>query len=137
MKAIKRGFTLLELMVVVTIIAILAGFLLPNIMGEPDKARLAKSKATIAAAVTALNMYKLANFNYPSTEQGLTALVSKPAGDPPANNWNGPYLDKLPKDGWEHPLQYVNQGGKIEVYSLGRDGKPGGEGMDANVQNGD
>jgi general secretion pathway protein G len=132
------GFTLIEIMVVVVILGILAAIVVPKIMDAPDKARVAKSKQDIAAIVSALNMYKLENYNYPSTQQGLEALVAPPQGDPPARNWKpGGYLQQLPKDPWGTPYQYLNPGvhGEIDVFSLGADGKPGGDGMNADLGN--
>lgn len=133
-----RGFTLIEVLVVVVILGILAAVVVPNIMGAPDEARIAKAKQDIRQIESALQMYRLDNFNYPSTQQGLEALVSKPSGDPPANNWRpGGYLRKLPKDPWGNPYQYLSPGvhGEYDVFSLGADGKPGGEGPAADIGN--
>ncbi|MBL6751462.1 MAG: type II secretion system major pseudopilin GspG [Nevskia sp.] len=132
------GFTLIEVMVVVVILGILAAIIVPRIMDAPDKARVAKAKQDVAAIVAALNMYKLENYNYPSTQQGLEALVAPPQGDPPARNWKpGGYLQQLPKDPWGTPYQYLNPGahGEIDVFSLGADGKPGGDGVAADIGN--
>jgi general secretion pathway protein G len=133
-----RGFTLLEILVVVTIIAIMAGVVVVNVMGRPGEARQARAQQDIQAIVTALSIYKLDNFSYPSTEQGLDALVHKPAGAPEASNWKpGGYLEKLSKDPWSQPYLYVNPGqhGAIDVYSLGSDRKPGGDGEEKDIGN--
>ena len=132
------GFTLLELIVVVTILAILIGVIAPKIMDAPDKARVARAKADMSALATALQTYKLDNFNYPSTQQGLEALVKKPGGQPEAANFKqGGYLstNEVPKDPWNRPYLYVSPGqhGDFDVYTLGRDGKPGGEEYDADI----
>jgi general secretion pathway protein G len=134
----SHGFTLIEVMVVVVILGILAAIIVPRIMDAPDKARVAKAKQDIAALQSALNMYKLDNYVYPSTQQGLEALVAPPQGDPPARNWKpGGYLEHLPKDPWGNPYQYLNPGthGEIDIFSYGADGKPGGEGVNADIGN--
>lgn len=138
MKFKAAGFTLIEIMVVVVILGILAAIIVPRISDEPDKARAAKAKQDIRALEGALQLYKLDNFYYPSTQQGLEALVQKPSGDPPARNWKaGGYLGRLPKDPWGNPYQYLSPGlkGDIDIFTLGADGKPGGEGVDADVGN--
>lgn len=134
----KGGFTLLELIVVVTILAILMGVVAPRIMDAPDKARQSRAKTDMKALATALQAYKLDNFNYPSTQQGLEALVRKPSGSPEAPNWkNGGYLasTELPKDPWGRTYLYVSPGqhGDFDVYTLGADGKPGGDEYDADL----
>lgn len=134
----SRGFTLIEIMVVVVIIGILAAIVAPNIFDQPDKARIVKARQDIAAIETALNLYKLDNFVYPSTQQGLEALVAPPQGDPPARNWKpGGYLKSVPKDPWGNPYQYLSPGVKseIDIFSLGADNKPGGEGAAADIGN--
>jgi general secretion pathway protein G len=130
------GFTLIEIMVVVVILGILAAILVPNLTGKPDEARVVKAQQDIRQIESALQMYKLDNFYYPSTQQGLDALVSKPSGDPPARNWKG-YITRLPKDPWGGSYQYLNPGlkGEIDIFSLGADQKPGGEGVDADIGN--
>jgi len=133
-----RGFTLLELIVVVTILAILAGLVLPNVIGAGDDARKQRAVADLKSIATALNLYKLDNFGYPSTQQGLDALVRKPAGQPEAKNWRkGGYLQgtEVPKDPWQRIYLYVQPGqhGEFDVYSLGADGKPGGDDYDADL----
>ena len=134
------GFTLIEIMVVVVILGILAAIVVPRIMDAPDKARVAKAKQDISVLESSLNLYKLDNYNYPSTQQGLEALVTQPSGDPPARNWKaGGYIQKLPKDPWGNPYQYLAPGthGEVDVFTFGRDGKPGGDGMDADIGNWD
>jgi general secretion pathway protein G len=134
----SRGFTLIEIMVVVVIIGILAAIVAPNIFDQPDRARIVKAKQDIAAIETALNLYKLDNFVYPSTQQGLEALVAPPQGDPPARNWKpGGYLKSVPKDPWQNPYQYLSPGvkGEIDIFSLGADNKPGGEGAAGDIGN--
>lgn len=132
-----RGFTLIEILVVVVILGILAAIVVPRVMERPGEARVARAKQDIAGIVTALNLYKLDNFNYPSSEQGLDALVAKPSGQPEAAAWKGPYLDRVPKDPWNRPYQYQRPGqhGEIDVYSFGADGRPGGEGEAGDVGN--
>lgn len=128
----------MELLVVVMILGILATVVVVNVMDRPDEARIAKVKQDIRALTTALNMYRLDNFQYPSTEQGLEALVSRPAGQPPAPNWrSGGYIESLPSDPWGNEYVYLNPGvhAEIDVYSLGADGAPGGEGINADIGN--
>jgi general secretion pathway protein G len=129
----QRGFTLIEIMVVVVILGILASVVVPRIMDNPDKARVAKAKQDIRAIESALDIYKLDNFTYPGTEQGLEALVQKPSD---AANWKtGGYVKKLNKDPWGRDYQYLSPGqhGEIDIYSLGADGAPGGEGVNADI----
>lgn len=133
-----KGFTLIEIMVVVVILGILAAILVPRIADQPDKARVTKAKQDIRALEGALQLYKLDNFYYPSTQQGLEALAQKPSGEPPARNWKaGGYVPRLPKDPWGNPYQYLQPGvkGEIDIFTLGADGKPGGEGVDTDVGN--
>lgn len=131
----QRGFTLIEVMVVVVILSILAAIVVPRIMDRPDTARVTKAQADIRALESALNLYKLDNHSYPSTDQGLDALVQRPEG---VTTWKeGGYMDRLPKDPWGQPYQYLNPGthGTIDIFSLGRDAQPGGEGIDADIGN--
>jgi general secretion pathway protein G len=132
----SKGFTLIELMVVLVILGVLAAMIAPKIMDRPDEARIIAAKADIATLVQALKMYRLDNIRYPSTEQGLQALVTKPDMEPLPNNWkSGGYLEKLPKDPWGNAYVYLNPGrhGEIDVISLGADGQAGGEGKDADI----
>lgn len=131
----QQGFTLIELMVVIVILGILAGVIVPRIMDNPDKARIAKAKHDITALESALDLYRLDNYAYPDTEQGLEALVSKPSNAP---NWKeGGYIKKLKKDPWQHDYQYLSDGKDIEIYSLGADGAKGGEGVYADISSKD
>jgi general secretion pathway protein G len=133
---VNRGFTLIEIMVVVVIMGILAALVVPKLMGRTDDARITAARQDIATLMQALKLYKLDNQRYPSTEQGLQALVSKPSGGPPANGWKaGGYIDKLPKDPWGGQYQYLSPGikGEVDVFSFGADGQAGGAGNDADV----
>ncbi len=132
------GFTLVEVLVVVVILGILAAVVVPRVMDQPDRAKVVKTSTDIQALVTALNMYRLDNNQYPSTEQGLQALVQRPSGQPEARNWKaGGYIDRLPQDPWGNNYQYLNPGvhAEIDVYSLGADGVLGGEGLNADIGN--
>ena len=131
---LSRGFTLIEIMIVVVIIGILGAFIVPKVMGRPDEARIIAAKQDLASISQALKIYRLDNMRYPTTEQGLQALVKKPLIAPEPRNWNG-YLERLPNDPWKHPYQYLQPGlrGDFDVMSLGRDGAPGGEGIDADI----
>lgn len=134
----QRGFTLLEVMVVVVILGILAVLVAPKIISRPDEARAVAAKQDVASLMQALKLYRLDNQRYPATEQGLQALVVKPTTSPLPPNWkNGGYIERLPKDPWGSPYQYLNPGvrGEIDVFSLGADGAPGGEGNDADIGN--
>ncbi len=132
----QRGFTLIEIMVVVVILGVLAALVVPKVMGRPDEARLVAAKQDIQALMQALKLYRLDNQRYPSTEQGLQALVQKPTTAPVPPNWkNGGYLERLPKDPWGHPYLLLSPGlkGEIDVFSYGADGVAGGEGNDADI----
>ena len=132
----QRGFTLIEILVVVSILAILGALVVPKIMDRPNDARVVAAKQDIAAITAALKLYKLDNGRYPSTEQGLKALVEKPSGNPVPNNWKaGGYLEKMPKDPWGNDYLFLNPGVKrdIDVMSYGADGQAGGEGYDADI----
>jgi general secretion pathway protein G len=134
----NKGFTLIELMVVLVILGVLAAMIAPKIMNRPDDARVMAAGQDIASVVQALKLYRLDNMRYPSTDQGLQALVSKPGIEPIPGNWKtGGYLEKMPKDPWGNPYLYLNPGrhGEIDVYSLGADGQVGGEGKDADIGN--
>ena len=130
----QRGFTLLEIMVVIVILGVLASLVVPNLMGNKEKADRQKVVSDLVALEGALDMYKLDNSRYPTTEQGLQALVTKPTANPVPPNWK-PYLEKLPNDPWGRAYQYLNPGVKaeIDVMSFGADGQPGGEGKDADI----
>lgn len=132
----QHGFTLIEIMVVVVILGVLAALIVPKVMGRPDEARVTAARQDISSLMQALKLYRLDNQRYPSTEQGLAALVERPAGEPQPKNWKpGGYLERLPNDPWGNPYQFLNPGvhGEIDVFSLGADGQPGGEGVDAEV----
>lgn len=136
----QRGFTLIEIMVVVVIIGILVALVAPNILGRVDKARVTAAATDIATLEQALEMYRLDNHVYPTTDQGLEALVIKPSGAPEPKNWSPEgYLKKgLPQDPWGNPYQYVvpgDQGRPYDLYSLGADGREGGSGYDADIGN--
>lgn len=130
------GFSLLELMVVVVILSILALVIVPRVIDRPDQARVARAQSDITAISSAVNLYRLDNFRYPSTEQGLQALVTRPTTEPAAPNWaaNG-YMDRLPVDPWGAPYQYLAPGvhGDFDVFSYGADAAPGGTGADADI----
>ena len=132
------GFTLIEVMVVLVILGILATLIVPRIMGRPDEARIIAAKQDINSIGQALKLYRLDNQAYPSTDQGLQALITKPTAPPAPPNWKtGGYLDRLPKDPWGNEFKYLNPGvnnpNDVDVFSLGADGAPGGEGNDADV----
>jgi general secretion pathway protein G len=130
------GFTLIEIMVVIVILGVLAALVVPRVLERPDEARAVAAKSDIAAIMAALKLYRLDNQRYPTSEQGLSALVAKPDAPPVPPNWKpGGYLEKLPKDPWGSPYQYLNPGlkGEIDVYSLGADRQPGGTGVDADI----
>jgi general secretion pathway protein G len=134
----QSGFTLIEIMVVVVIIGILATLIVPRIMSRPDEARIVAAKQDIASLSQALKLYRLDNHVYPTTEQGLQALVTKPTTTPIPPNWkDGGYLDRLPKDPWDSDYRYLNPGvrSEVDVFSLGADREPGGEGTAADIGN--
>lgn len=131
-----RGFTLVEIMVVVVIIGILGALVVPKLLGRTGESRVTAAKVDIATMMQALKLYKLDNQRYPTTEQGLNALITRPTAGPAANGWKeGGYIEKLPKDPWGNPYQYLSPGlkGEIDVFSYGADGQPGGTGEDADV----
>ena len=130
----SRGFTLIELMVVLVIIGVLAALIVPNVLSRTDDARVTAARTDINNLVQALKLYRLDNQRYPSAEQGLQALVQRPTAGAVPPNWK-PYLDKLPNDPWGNAYQYLNPGvhGEIDVFSLGADGVPGGEGNNADI----
>jgi general secretion pathway protein G len=136
MRNAHSGFTLIEIMVVVVILAVLGALVVPKILENVDKARVTRAQSDIRAIQTALDLYRLDNFKYPTTEQGLQALVKQPV-DPTITNYrSGGYLGSTPKDPWNRPYQYVSPGADgrdYEITSFGRDGQPGGEGYDADI----
>ena len=130
------AFTLIEVMVVIVIIGVLAALIVPKVMGRPDEARITAARQDIASIMQALKLYRLDNMRYPTTEQGLQALVKQPTTPPLPQNWKGNgYLERMPNDPWGQPYQYLQPGlhGEIDVLSLGADGAPGGEGSDADI----
>ena len=133
----SAGFTLIEIMVVVVILGILAALVAPNVIRRIDDARVTKAKQDVRAYETALNLYRMDNFRYPTTEQGLEALVKRPV-DPNIRNWKeGGYIDGMKKDPWGNDYAYIAPGthGDYDLYTLGADGQPGGEGQDADIGN--
>ena len=135
----QRGFTLIEIMVVVVIIGVLGAIVVPQFMSRPDQAKVTAARTDIQAISTALEMYRLDTFNYPSTQQGLEALVTRPSGAPLARNWNPQgYLKSLPVDPWGTPYQYLNPGthsAGYDLFSFGADGVQGGEGFATDIGN--
>ncbi len=136
----QAGFTLIELMVVIVILGVLAGMIIPRIMGRPDEARQAKAKIQMEALESALKLYKLDNGGYPTTEQGLNALVEAPStGNLPKNWRQGGYLEKgkVPKDPWGNEFVYISPGSHsdFDLSSLGKDGEAGGDGVDQDINN--
>ena len=135
---LQRGFTLIEIMVVITILGILAALIVPRVVGRTDDARIAAAKQDIASIQQALKLYRLDNGSYPTTEQGLRSLLAKPTIEPIPPNWKqGGYLERsnVPKDPWGNEYKFLNPGlrGEIDVFSYGRDGAAGGEGVDADI----
>lgn len=130
----SRGFTLVEVMVVVVILAVLAALVVPRVVGRTDEARVVAAKQDIASIMQSLKLYRIDNSRYPTNDQGLEALVTRPSSGPQPTNWKS-YLDKLPKDPWGRPYLYLSPGvhGEIDVFSLGADGQPGGSGADSDV----
>jgi general secretion pathway protein G len=133
-----RGFTLIEIMVVVVIIGLLAAVIVPNVVSQVEKARVSKAQQDIASLETALTMFKLDNSKYPGTDQGLQSLVVQPS-DPSIRHWKpGGYVKRVQKDPWGNDYLYVfpgTHGGEYDLYSLGADGQPGGEGENADIGN--
>ena len=134
LQRLRRGCTLIELMVVLVIIGVLAALIVPNVLDRTDDARATAARADINNLMQALKLYKLDNQRYPSAEQGLEALIKKPGAGAVPPNWR-PYLDKLPADPWSRPYQYIFPGvkGEVDVFSLGADGQAGGDGKNADI----
>ncbi|QBI04117.1 type II secretion system major pseudopilin GspG [Pseudoduganella sp. SL102] len=131
-----RGFTLIEIMVVVVIMGVLAALVVPKLLARTGESKVAAAKVDIATIMQSLKLYKLDNTRYPTTEQGLQALLVKPTSGPAANGWKeGGYLEKMPKDPWGFQYQYLSPGikGEVDVFSTGADGQPGGTGEDADI----
>ena len=131
-----RAFTLIEVMVVIAILAVLAALIVPKVMSRPDEARVVAARQDIASLLQSLKLYRLDNLRYPTTEQGLAALVTRPSLAPVPPNWKpGGYLERLPRDPWGNPYQYLSPGlhGEVDVFSFGADGTAGGEGFDADI----
>jgi len=130
----QTGFSLLELMVVVVILSILALVIVPRVIDRPDQARITRVKSDLATLQNAVNLYKLDNFRFPTTEQGLDALVTRPVSEPAPQNWSK-YIDRLPNDPWGKPYMYLSPGvhGDVDIFSFGADGVQGGTGMDADI----
>ncbi|WP_315764279.1 type II secretion system major pseudopilin GspG [Sphingomonas sp. Y38-1Y] len=130
----EAGLTLVEMIVVLAIIALVAALIVPNVIGRPDEARVTVANTDIRTISAALKMYRLDNGDYPTTAQGLKALAEKPSTPPIPSNWSGDgYLGEVPADPWGNPYQYSAEGGTFTLKSLGKDGKPGGEGLDADL----
>ncbi|MFN7726868.1 MAG: type II secretion system major pseudopilin GspG [Rubrivivax sp.] len=130
----RRGFTLIEIMVVLVILGVMAALIVPNLLDRTDDARATAARTDISNLMQALKLYKLDNQRFPTSEQGLDALVRKPTSGPAPVNWKT-YVEKLPNDPWGKPYQYLNPGvkGEIDVFSYGADGQPGGEGKNADI----
>ena len=133
-RRLAAGFTLIELMVVLVIIGVLAALIVPNVLDRADDARSTAARTDVTNVMQALKLYRLDNQRYPTSEQGLQALITMPTTAPLPLNWR-PYLEKLPNDPWGRPYQYLNPGvkGEIDVMSFGADGQSGGEGKDADI----
>ncbi len=130
----EAGLTLVEMIVVLAIIALVAALIVPNVIGRPDQARVTVANSDIKTISAALKMYRLDNGSYPTTEQGLAALATRPTIPPVPTNWAAEgYLEQVPVDPWGRAYAFRNDDGRINVLSYGKDGKPGGEGLDADI----
>ena len=135
MNKTRSGFTLIEILIVVVILGILGAVVVPNILSRPDTARVQAAQTDLRALSQTLEIYRLDNFQYPSSEQGLESLVDRPSGFPEPKNWNPEgYLKKLPTDPWGSPYLYEKNGSSYSLISLGADGQEGGEGFDADIR---
>ena len=135
MNKTMSGFTLIEILIVVVILGILGAVVVPNILSRPDTARVQAAQTDLRALSQTLEIYRLDNFQYPSSEQGLESLVDRPSGFPEPKNWNPEgYLKKLPTDPWGSPYLYEKNGSSYSLISLGADGQEGGEGFDADIR---
>ena len=135
MNKTTSGFTLIEILIVVVILGILGAVVVPNILSRPDTARVQAAQTDLRALSQTLEIYRLDNFQYPSSEQGLESLVDRPSGFPAPKNWNPEgYLKKLPTDPWGSPYLYEKTGSSYSLISLGADGQEGGEGFDADIR---
>lgn len=134
----QKGFSLIEIMVVVIILGILASIVVPKLLSRPDQARVVKAKQDVQAIQNALELYKLDNGFYPSNDQGIPALVTKPDTQPEPKDWHQ-YLPTIPKDPWGHEYMYLNPGehSEIDIFTYGADGEPGGTGVNADIGNWD
>ncbi|WP_010543190.1 type II secretion system major pseudopilin GspG [Sphingomonas elodea] len=131
----EAGLTLIEMLIVLVIIAVVAGLVTMNVINRPDEARVTTTKANVSSIGVALKTYRLDNGDYPTTQQGLQALVEKPSTPPVPTNWaQGGYLSEPPLDAWGKPYEYRSEGGAYTLRSFGKDGKPGGEGVDADIE---
>ena len=131
----EKGFTLIEILVVIVILGILGALVAPNFLSRPDAARVSAAQTDIRTLAAALDVYRLDNFSYPSSEQGLQALVEVPSGFPEPKNWNPDgYIKKLPDDPWGSPYIYERFDNQMSLYSLGADGAEGGEGSAADIK---
>ena len=134
MKASIQGFTLIEIMVVVVILGVLSALIVPNVISRPDEARAAAAKLGVQQIGNALEYYRLDNGFYPSSDQGLEALVAEPSGFPEPKNWSREgYLGTVPEDPWGEPYLYFNEDRSVDVYTFGADRQEGGEGVDADI----
>ena len=135
MNKTMSGFTLIEILIVVVILGILGAVVVPNILSRPDTARVQAAQTDLRALSQTLEIYRLDNFQYPSSEQGLESLVDRPSGFPEPKNWNPEgYLKKLPTDPWGSPYLYEKAGSTYSLMRLGADGQEGGEGFDADIR---